>query len=966
MTLAIAIVLLAAPADVPYGIGMWPEELGNHRARIRVASRAAAVRARILWRRPDADPEKKDIIVVDAATGKAIEDRIRVAVSRASGEIIFRPNEPGEYFVYYLPNRIAGSRSFPDAVYTAPRDTADPAWVRRVAGMRGIPDAEVLEIQARGAANRFDPMEVIATPEETEALIAAHPGRPFLLFPEDRAFPIRRRDDLPLRWIRSGSSDTFRGRAARGEFYAFQIGVFGARRAIEDLEVSCDDPSLRCFPLGGTDARGAPFRNRISIPRGKVQALWLGLPIPKDAAPGGAREFSVTVRDGGESATVRASIEIADEIREDAGDGEPWRHSRLRWIDSTLGIDDGVTKPYMPLVAGGDAIACLGRRVHFGPTGIPSRITSLFAWTGDAIEDPGREILARPMAFVVESADGPLAWTSDPARVIEETPGHVIREAASRAGPLVLRSTARMDYDGYIDIQLELKAERDVDLRDARLEVPLRRDVARYLMGMGRKGGLRPAAWSWTWDARKHQDSIWIGDVNAGLQLKLKGRGYAWPLVNIHYHHGPLRLPEAWYNDGRGGVTVVEAGEDEVLVRAYGGARILKAGGSLRFDVGLLVTPVKPIDAAGRWGTRYFHAVAPPEKILEAGANVAIIHHGNDLNPYINYPFLAADKLAAYVRDAHAKGLRVKIYYTLRELSSHIAELWAVRSLPDPVFADGPGGGCAWLKEHLGGGYIRAWHHSLPDGDVDAALVTAGSTRWQNYHVEGLAWLAREVGIDGLYLDDVGFDRRVMQRVRKVLDSLCPGGLIDLHSWNHFNEIAGFASCANLYLEHMPYLDSLWLGEGFNYDETPDYWLVEISGIPFGLMGEMLQGGGNPWRGMVYGMTARLPWAGDPRPIWKVADAFGIGRARMIGYWAPDVPVRSDRDDVRVTIYEREDRMLIALASWAKEPVRCRLVPAVGPLVAPAIAGFQPAARFEATDEIPVDPGRGWLLIAPR
>ena len=56
-------------------------------------------------------------------------------------------------------------------------------------------------------------------------------------------------------------------------------------------------------------------------------------------------------------------------------------------------------------------------------------------------------------------------------------------------------------------------------------------------------------------------------------------------------------------------------------------------------------------------------------------------------------------------------------------------------------------------------------------------------------------------------------------------------------------------------MEHFPYINSLWFGEGYDYDETPDYWLVEISGIPFGLYGEMLKGGGNPWRGMLYGMT---------------------------------------------------------------------------------------------------------------
>jgi len=38
---------------------------------------------------------------------------------------------------------------------------------------------------------------------------------------------------------------------------------------------------------------------------------------------------------------------------------------------------------------------------------------------------------------------------------------------------------------------------------------------------------------------------------------------------------------------------------------------------------------------------------------------------------------------------------------------------------------------------------------------------------------------------------------------------------------------------------------------------------IPFSGIPFSLMGEMLQDGGTPWRGMVYGMTNRLPWSGQ-------------------------------------------------------------------------------------------------------
>jgi len=311
----------------------------------------------------------------------------------------------------------------------------------------------------------------------------------------------------------------------------------------------------------------------------------------------------------------------------------------------------------------------------------------------------------------------------------------------------------------------------------------------------------------------------------------------------------------------------------------------------------------------------------------------------------------------------------VKIYYTVRELANRAPEVFALRSLGEEIFAPGPGGGYSWLQEHLGSNYIAAWF--VPELK-DAAIVNSGVSRWHNFYVEGLDWLARNVGIDGLYIDDVAFDRLTMKRVRKVLDRNRPDALIDLHSANQYNVRDGFASSANLYLEHFPYLNRLWFGEYFDYNSAPDYWLTEISGIPFGLMGEMLQDGGNPWRGMVFGMTGRLPWAGDPRSMWKTWDEFGIAGSRMIGFWVPSNPVKTGREDVLATTYVRDGRVMIALASWAKEPVDVRMAvdwkalgldPSRVRLIAPGIEGFQEARAFGADEAIPVQPGKGWLLV---
>jgi len=991
--------------------GSWPVEgLGNSRAAVKVADKADAVWVHLPWRRRDVQPEKKDVIVVDAATNRPVANVIRVRIDRESGDLLFQPpTVPGEYFVYYMPFKTEGSWYFPTTRYLPPTDRADAAWVsacqtlvaRVKAGRTDqLPAAEVVDFQSINDFHRFDPMEVIATAAETNKLSAQYADRPYLLFPEDRRFPIRMTDDLPLRWIQAGPGDTFRGDPCRGEFYAWQLGVYARGQAVEALAVEFSDfvaaggqkipaSAARCFNLGGTDWLGRSFRKRVDVPRGKVQALWLGVAVPEDAVAG---TYQGTVTVGAKNAPtqeVKLVLDVSPEVLKDAGDGEIWRHSRLRWLDSTLGLDDEVFPPYTPVTIQDRTIGVLGRSVRLGETGLPESIRSTFTRNVDAIDAPPQELLAAPMRFVAQPDEGqPLAWKSDGPSIVSQTSGAVAWEAVNVSGPLELVCRAKMECDGYVNFKLTLKAKETTALKDVRLEIPLRREMATYMMGMGRKGGYRPPRWDWKWDVNRSNNQLWIGEVNAGLSCKLKHVEDRWDLFNLK-ESGVYR---DWGNSGMGGCTVEEVGDRQVVVRAFTGPSRIEAGQPLQFNFGLLITPVKVLDK-NHWQWRYFHrtSAAPVKEVADMGATLINLHQGDGLNPYINYPFLTTDKLAAYTAAAHARRMKVKIYYTIRELSNYTGEFWALRSLGREVFSDGPGfqladqfaaekpappakhTGSSWLCEHAIDRYVPAWHQPLGNGHTDAAIATAGLSRWHNYYVEGLSWLIRKVGVDGLYLDGIGYDREIMKRVRKVMQRTRPGCLIDFHSGNHFHPQYGLNNCANLYMELFPLIDSLWFGEGFNYDESPDFWMVEMAGIPYGLFGEMLHGGGNPWRGMLYGMTNRLGWGGDPRQLWKLWDEFGIQDARMIGYWDATCPAKTNHDDVLATAYVRQGKTLLALASWAKEPVRCALDinfeslgldAAKTTLYAPPITGIQPEMVFKPTDLIPVLPGRGWMLIA--
>lgn len=985
----------------------WPwKGLGNHRAILAVDQSFPAVTARIPWRRRDRQPEKIGVRVFELTSGREVANVLPRRLTREYGEIVFEAAVPGRYAVYYLPFDIGGKAFYaPQVLYRRADYThADPAWVQQVQDDSHLPVAVVEEIQARTAMDRFDPMELIAGEAERAALLARHSGAAFLLFPEDRGRPIRMSDDLPARWIESGPSAVFNAQVHPNEYFAFQLGLYavqavaGVRVEFSDLrnaagEVISSD-ALTCFNLGGTDWLGRPFVKPVNVPAGSVQALWMGVDVP--AAAQGSFSGSVRVSaEGVPAQTVTLSLTCRGAVLRDRGDGELWKQARLRWLNSAMGLDDRPAAGYPAVALSGKEATVLGRRIVFGATGLPDRICSYFAPSVDRLQDTPVDVLARPIALVAETAAGRLPWTNGQVALSQPGPGAVVVDAGAQAPCLSLDVKTRLEFDGHLDCRLTLTATADCELTDLALEIPMRRDVAVYMMGLGRKGGCRPATWHYEWNRDRSNHHGWLGTVNAGLHLKLKHDEDVWDLFNLH----ASGFPAGWHNGGRGGCDVAETGADEVTIRAYGGPRKLACGEKVSLRFSLIVTPLKLLDLKAHWRQRYHHIDCwdgrnpDLEEAKRVGATVVNLHQGGKLNPYINYPFKFPAEMRAETGAAHAAGLKYKLYYTVRELSHHAEELWAFRSLNGEIFpesgaavladqfakveerevSDRTGG--PWLREHLVDRFAPAWHQPLPDGEVDQAIATTGLSRLHNHYIEGLAWLIRELGMDGIYLDGVGYDRQIIKRLRKAMDRARPGSLIDFHSGNNFHPEYGLNNVLSMYMELLPYVDSLWIGEGFDYNESPDYYLTEICGIPFGLANDMLQGGGHPWRGMVYGMTCRYGWqqGGDPQHLWRLWQEFGISDARMFGYWTPDCPVKTDHPQVLATAYVRADgRTLIALASWASEPVCCRLTfdwdqlglsPAAAVLRAPAVTDFQPHAGFKPDAAIPVEPGRGWLLM---
>ena len=990
---------------------------GNHRMIVETPA-GEYVRVELPWRRRDLNPANMGVRVCYTPAGDPSRDGIGsveirdVTIEHADrdiGVIVFRAPEAGEYEIYYMPFTMPGEWYAPEVFYLEPSEMEpDIEWLTGL-GSAEVRRAEVKCYECRTEFDSFYPMEVRMTDGERRDFMGHNP---FRAVAESRTRQVRMKSELPLIWAERDPSDIARLRdtAYRNEHYVFQVAVC-ANVPLENVAVRFTDGNGRelsqdecvCFNLDGLDADGNVLKIHRDVAVGEVLPLWCGIRaelfdfdmITVHAA------VSADNTDYTEEVTLTLDVRPDEIVRN--GDDDLWRLSRLFWLNSDIGISDRAIAPYTPVEIEHDlsSVSVLGRRISVGQLGLPSGIRSSFddrcRLDGDA--DP-IELLAAPISLSVK-ADGenlPVLQLGD-ARL---TPGGEAEATVSRTaecGGLRLDSEITYECDGHIDCMIRVRAESAGEY-SFELCLPVRTGAAPYMMGMCREGGRVPNFWEYTWDRAHHGALVWLGGARAGIQLKLMPEDERWG-------HS-LPFPRLWYNGGCGGMRLRTSHEHGVIdLRAFTGNVHLDEGDEEVLHFHLIVTPFHPVDYNTHWTEHYYqknswHSDEPIPSLENAkkfGTKTVILHQGGPLNENINYPFVLAPKLKAEVDRAHAMGLYYKIYYTVRELSNYTTEIWALRALGDEIFYTGedfhiadffmadadkkvrkrPRGG-PWLIEHLVEGFTAAWHQFLQNGEYDCAIATQHKSRWHNYYLAGLDWLCRVVGIDGLYLDGIGYDRHIMRRVRRVIMDAKGRCDIDIHCGNTHAEVYGQGVSACNYLEHFAYADNIWNGEGYEYNsESPEYQLIEVSGLTFGVMGEMLERGGNPWRGMLYGMTARCGWSqgGVSRPIWDVWERFGMTEAAMYGFWHPQCPVTVENDNVPATAYVKENGdAMIVLASWYNMDRPYSLVldremlkiDGDFELFAPEIPDVQPEAHFPggALMDVEVASGQGWILLLRR
>lgn len=500
--------------ELDCAVGLWDSRLfGNHRIVVRVARYARAVRVVLPWRRQDENPHKVDLIVVSARSGERVRNVVRLCSDPTSGEIVFEPIDGlGDYYVYYLPYALLGARNYPKGYYLPWRPLESPQWRFAVGAddpraVASMVQAEAVAYHAAGERESFAPMGFPASPDELQVLRRRHPGKNLLLFPESRSRPVEMTRSIPALWIRRGAYVPLDAVVRRGEFFAFQVGVY----AFSDAEVRVDTGAMpwptRSLLTEGVRADGSEFTNRpVRLLGGEVRTLWFVTEVPPDAPFGG---HTGSIRIGPEHACVALGVTEGEPVA-DGGVRDLRSMARLGWLDSRKAQDHSLVAPFRPVVVDGGRrrMEILGRSVVLGADGFPERIASTFSDEVTTFGGAERAILDGPVRLDV-------GRELEPCHAVEiQQPGDATatwRQTLSGEGCTV-RVSAAFEADGCLEYRCELTAEGGpVTFPDVRLVVPLRRTVAQYLMGLGRPGGPCPRSWTGpgTWRGRTRTRCGW-------------------------------------------------------------------------------------------------------------------------------------------------------------------------------------------------------------------------------------------------------------------------------------------------------------------------------------------------------------------------------------------------------------------------------------------------------------------------
>jgi hypothetical protein len=670
---------------------------------------------------------------------------------------------------------------------------------------------------SQGAFDAYTEMEAVASQSEVRGMLdrvastqtyEAMGG--LLVFPEDASHEIRMLSFIPLRWAQRGPTNTLRLQGQPAEYLSFQLGLLASTHAVRNITIEFEPmkqtalqaANFSCISCGGLDFHGNPFtKSDVGVTTGRVLPLWMGLMLPSRSVSGLLNgQIHLSYRSEVNPALITQTIGLEIDVPQgsppliDHGDRNLSKRTRLRWLNSDRAQDDAPAKPYTPIVLqNGGSVATLdilGRSlmVSSGNCGLPTRIHS---W--------GAELLAQPIQLLLHQHGKWSTMAGAEALHFSKVSSGIVSwtaQCVTEDGQYHMVTSCTLEAEGSLDVKLSVTPHRgstspsaeSTTLTNATLAIDFNRDnqTSRYKMGFGELGSplsQAPLRWRWNELLPKRSSMIWVGGGTAGMRLSLKGpesywqlpMWYGWPSRASNYNPTLAEVPHSWGGDKKDGgcqlgganmTATATVGLNAVVpLRCWSNAITFAGKQTVDFYFDLLITPFRDINTMvrERFGIRHYQLGypisnddTPPSDIQETfGSTVIGLHQGTAVNPYISWIFdpHTSRNMSRYTAAAHAANMRVKSYFTVRELSvrSALSELYGLIALggevlhrrldfPDP-WEHRDNLGNAWLQQHLLNvpnatepGYSIAYNLQMPwlqpGFDWDFALHVRGDSRW--------------------------------------------------------------------------------------------------------------------------------------------------------------------------------------------------------------------------------------------
>jgi hypothetical protein len=228
----------------------------------------------------------------------------------------------------------------------------------------------------------------------------------------------------------------------------------------------------------------------------------------------------------------------------------------MRWIDSTVGIDDLPPLNFGPVVLNTAAATATANGKHIEiskVTGLPSRVSidpeprrmkRKSEAPMDVLAAPVQlDVIQRGSAVRWCAEPGGFTWTKQATGVVAWSAVSVSCATNSLTPTLRLQTNGTLEFDGFMDFRVRLTCsvgECELDAVD--LNISFSESATKYAMGMAERGQEWPPAdghtlqWEWAeaQNATAHNAAAavgwlgWVGAVSHGMRLKLKGPETVW------------------------------------------------------------------------------------------------------------------------------------------------------------------------------------------------------------------------------------------------------------------------------------------------------------------------------------------------------------------------------------------------------------------------------------------------------